>query len=750
MINLRRAGIILLFALPFLVRLAYFIDTKDDLYVNTPILISYVNHNLASDLANRQGAPYTLFKPPYYPLLVSFVYRIFGVNPLFIKLIQWALGGLGCWVLYFLAKLYYGRRQAVTALLISSLYVPSVFFEGELIEHPVASVFALLCVAIIACAGRLNNRFAPVILHLCAGAMFGLAFLVRPDILIGFPFLLAAICMAPAPAGQRVKILAGFLCVTAVFLFLLLRPQTLMPVGENYIASNAAINFFLGSNEKADGYNPYTEEVMELPADHPEAKKYHIDGLTLAMILYARPQTDGALSSVAPYWNERAFGFIRSRTGRYILLEFKKLLLFFNGFIITNQKDIYYMRRFSFTLKTLLFNFWFLCFPLGLIIPLAVVGVIGERTAYRRILLGAIPMSCLATVLIFFHCSRFSHPAVPFFILFASNGLTVFWEYLKSRRILAVAGVITIFFAVNADLFDTHKIRSAQESFNAGSTYLTKNQPDIAEKYFMDSIRYDHTFEPAVTALCSLYELIGRPDKTISFLTETLPPDSAKPQAVMYGMAGAYLNKRDMSNATLWAENLLDKYPEKPDNYILLYSVYMETGKEDDALAVLRRGAQKFPYYSPINIRYGIVLAESGQYEQALDVFEKILSYTTHYPEAYYYAAFCFASSKQFENAKQILLYGLRHNPSDIPLMFLLAYVFEQTKHTDSALEIYSQIISLQPQNGDAYYHTARLLAQLERYHDAVPMARTALQFGHPQAQGLADYIGSRINPSIR
>ncbi len=117
-----------LFMLPFAVRLAYMIDTWDQDYIQTPILVSAAHHYFAQDLLEGTDAPYTVFRPPYYPLLVSIIYRIAGVFPMAVKIFQWILGALSCWLIYWLTLTYYGRKQAVIALIICSLYAPSFFF----------------------------------------------------------------------------------------------------------------------------------------------------------------------------------------------------------------------------------------------------------------------------------------------------------------------------------------------------------------------------------------------------------------------------------------------------------------------------------------------------------------------------------------------------------------------------------------------------------------------------------------------
>lgn len=747
-IMLKKILVVCLFALPFIIRLFYGIETADDPYANTPILVSYAHHQFAQDLISGHGAPYTLFRPPYYALFLSYVYRMFGSNPLSMKIIQWILGGLSCWLVYFLARLYYGRTHAVLALLISSLYVPAVFFEGQLVGHPVSSFFALASVVIIAAARSARVRWLrPVMMHLYASLLFGFAALIRPDMLLAFPFLIITMWMTTSPPrSQKIRSVVVFTCGTGIFVLLMLYPRIVIPVEENYVNVNAAVNFYLGNNEDANGVQPYMHEVQEMSSEHPEARKYHITGLTLAMILYARTQTGVQLPSVASYWYGRAFDFIVSQPIRYVALELKKLMLFFNGFITTNQKDIYYMRRFSLLLRMLLFNVGFLCIPLGLIIPLAIVGLTGEKTGYRRMMLSAIPLACLMTVLLFFSCGRFMYPAVPFFIVLASHGIMVVKEKIVSRRWPAMAGTVLLILITNIDLFGARTVRYAQESFNAGNMYLKMNQPESAEQFFMESLTYDPAYHQSITSLCYLYASQDRPEKTISFV-QKLPEQTQSSWAAMYGLANAYFQLGDLRNAGDYAQTLIDRYPDKPENYILRAMIYLQVQQHDKALETLRAGVDACPYYAPLQIQYGTMLASAGDYTTALDVFERVLSTTNHYPEAFYYAAYCLISLERTDQALTVLQNGLRHHPDDVSLLFLMAHAYEQLRTSDKALECYRRIIMLQPNNSEAYMRITELFAKLKRYPEALRNARTALELGHPDAQKYINALAPYLEP---
>ncbi len=135
----------------------------------------------------------------------------------------------------------------------------------------------------------------------------------------------------------------------------------------------------------------------------------------------------------------------------------------------------------------------------------------------------------------------------------------------------------------------------------------------------------------------------------------------------------------------------MEKYPDKPDSYLLLATVYLQNEKPDDALKTLAQGSLKCPQYSPLLIQYGALLAQTGYFEKSLAVMKNVLSRTTHYPEAFYYAGYALVSFSRFDQAEDLLRNGLVHHPDDISLLFTLGQALEGKKKTQSGVGLLPQ-----------------------------------------------------------
>src|SRR4026209_1360596 len=85
----------LLFGFPLLVRLVYALEVLDAPWLQWNLVVSFVNDDFARDLALHPVGPWTLFRSPWYPLILSWVYRA-GGDAMTMRSLQWILGAAGC------------------------------------------------------------------------------------------------------------------------------------------------------------------------------------------------------------------------------------------------------------------------------------------------------------------------------------------------------------------------------------------------------------------------------------------------------------------------------------------------------------------------------------------------------------------------------------------------------------------------------------------------------------------------------
>jgi cytochrome c-type biogenesis protein CcmH/NrfG len=211
------------------------------------------------------------------------------------------------------------------------------------------------------------------------------------------------------------------------------------------IAWQAGTNFYIGNSPVSDGV------TAVVPGTRPTWRGGYDDVRRLAEEALGRPLKGAEIDR---YWLGRGFEFWREQPGKALVLLARKAFLWFAGYEMSNDRDLYGAKRHSF-MNVLLFNSRFLKFPFGVLLPLALTGVWLLRREWRRLLpvylfAGAYSVSFI----VFFVCSRFRAPMVPLVAILAVMGLMGLAGQMGrvSGRGVALAVAVAAFLLFNANL----------------------------------------------------------------------------------------------------------------------------------------------------------------------------------------------------------------------------------------------------------------------------------------------------------
>ena len=135
------------------------------------------------------GAPEVFILPPLYPYLMAVVYTVFGHAPKLIIGLQAAAGCASAILIYQLGARHFGTYAGLFAGLLFASYGPQLFYEGMLLGTSGAVFLSLLGLTLISENNKTHWHLG------LAGLVFGLATLMRPNILSAIPFLLFGACV---------------------------------------------------------------------------------------------------------------------------------------------------------------------------------------------------------------------------------------------------------------------------------------------------------------------------------------------------------------------------------------------------------------------------------------------------------------------------------------------------------------------------------------------------------------------------
>lgn len=454
----------LLLGLPFLVRLACWLELRDVPLFRLPLLDARIYHEMALRLANGTFERHEPFwQPPLYPYILGLLYKLGSASPDLVRLLQAVIGSVSCWLVFRLGQRIHNARAAWISWGIVALYGPLILFDLQLLNVNLA-IFLLLTglnwLAEAADRGTAPEERVRRVRRIslreewrwaAAGLALGLACITVATSVVLLPLIGIWVFrrVRPEPHGseesgrpagreeRRSRLVQAALFLTAAALpILVVTAGNLAVSGEPVLISyNGGINFWIGNNPE------YERTVALRPgrawiALNEEPRRAGVTGY-------------GATST---WWLQRSLSWIASDPGAWIALLLHKSRLFLQAYEIPRNQEIYPFRPDSITLRPLLWVHG-IGFPFGILLPLAAGGIFSllrhwPRARPRRsfvALVAWIALALSATVVLFFVTERYRLPVVPLLALMAGGGLALWieeWRRQARRRLIAPALVV--------------------------------------------------------------------------------------------------------------------------------------------------------------------------------------------------------------------------------------------------------------------------------------------------------------------
>lgn len=441
-------------------------------------------------LAGNFWGDEVFFRAPFYPYLLALLYKIGGAKIGFVILCQHVMGSVSAVLVYVLARRFFACGVSLAAGLLTALYWPLIYFEGDLLFE---TLFVFLTLGFLVTIVIAAERRSAVLLAL-SGAVLGLAALTRPPILIlipVLPFVLRSCAAGRGKAGaaRREWVRSTALVVAGALLFIIPVTVRNFVVGRDFvgIASQGGVNFYIGNNPQSDG------RTAIVPGTRWDWWGGYEDSIRLAESAMGRKLKP---SEVSDYYFRKGTEFILTDPAKAVPLLAKKLYLFWAAGERSNNKYIYFFWHQSGMGKVPLPGFWFVG-------PLALLGgvLLWPRRRDLSLLYLFVAAYTLAIVA-FFVNDRFRVPVVPVLAVFAGYSIVYLWNAARANKsalwkALPVLAVCAI--AVNADLlgFAENKIeQDALSHYTLGNAHLNRGDTEKAIAEYEDALeryrKYKH------------------------------------------------------------------------------------------------------------------------------------------------------------------------------------------------------------------------------------------------------------------
>ncbi len=567
-----------LFLFALLLRIAYLVQLRASPLFDAPIMDPLYHHEWAMKLAAGDWLGHAaFFRAPLYPYLLGLLYALFGQSFLIPRLLQFAMGAASCVLVWRMGSRIFNPKVGLISGLVACLYGPSMYFEGELLLEPLATLLCLSTVLLL-----VERRY------LWAGLALGLSAITRPNVLLFAAFvpLLAHLCESGRRAEGKTPWWHMFL--PWVGAALIVAPVTVRNWALSkdlvVVAWQGGVNFYIGNNPDSDCM------TAVVPGTSASWWGGYYDTISIAEAEAGRRLKP---SEVSGFWFDKSLDFMQKDPILSMKQMMKKTWLFWQGWEISNNQDIYYFSsKYSHLLRILLWG-RVIGFPFGLVSPLALCGLLVALRKWRKhtFTIGFILLYAFSFIL-FFICSRFRIVVIPLLIVYASFFCTWLWERRRDRRLLVWApGLIVLAVVLNLDFARQHGIDYANSDYIVGSIYMKKGRYAEALENLHKAVEENPKLSDAYLNIGNIYVRLGEDAKAFEAYRSATRSDLRFGRAY-FNLGSLHLKRREYKEAL---RNYLDAIRLEPGYepaYRYAGLVYSEMGETDKATAMSREAAE--------------------------------------------------------------------------------------------------------------------------------------------------------------
>lgn len=180
------------------------------------------------------------------------------------------------------------------------------------------------------------------------------------------------------------------------------------------------------------------------------------------------------------------------------------------------------------------------------------------------------------------------------------------------------------------------------------------------------------------------------------------------------------------------------------DRFALYYlsTLYRESGKFDQSIALSEQHISSYPNEQEGYINKSISLLSLQRFDTVIEELSDALKIFPEDFEVNYFLGLAHYSLKEFESAEIFYQKALSLDTSSIPAMHALAMVYDQNKKWDKSDKLYTDLITINTKDAQAYNNYAYSLIERNEETDyALTLAKKAIELS-PKTSSYLDTIG--------
>jgi tetratricopeptide (TPR) repeat protein len=270
-----------------------------------------------------------------------------------------------------------------------------------------------------------------------------------------------------------------------------------------------------------------------------------------------------------------------------------------------------------------------------------------------------------------------------------------------------------------------------------GHVLLQQEKLDDAIKLFEKSIALEPDYTPARVSLANAHLRAGDAEATLEIagpLHEAYPDD----EMIAYTLGMAHLAADQPVWGVQYLKPVLDAHPHMGGVRIALANCFLKLGQKERAASLTegRKPNHVVPTLrdpelvsifrlltgSVAEQRKGLANLAAGNFDTALEHFEKALSFDPHNQVALMGQSDALINLREYERGEKILKEALERNENehDLPVLIRLAHLYLAQERYDEAEPLVNRALALAGDNTTALALKTRLAMGQQDYHNVV------------------------------
>ena len=498
-------------------------------------------HKWAAALAAGKDLPlssYPLSPLPVY--LMAVVYKLFGPDPLYIRILNIELSTALCGLMYLIGSQLGNRAVGLGAALLGAFYKPFIFYSIVPLKTTLVVFLFGLSLYLFLCAMNTPSWTKLALL----GAAMACLTTARENALALVPFAAALLLWNGIKENCRPRAIAANLCIFIGSTLLVLSPfvaRNYLVAGEVTLTTHqAGLNLYLGN--RLENPLPYYRPVP-FASSNPSVQE-------IQFWIEASRRVGAPLSSgeAERYWIKEVGELAFAHPWEILHKQFNKLLALFNQYEAGDHYDIDFMGQFA----------PFFSLPLagaGVVIAFGMPGMILHTGRSRLHMAVGVFFIVYALSVIPFHINgRYRLPLFVILIPFALLGIQQALHWARSRQLKPLSGYALCFaFSVGIANVPIAVSNDLSGYYNVHALVLSqKGKPDEARTYWKMSSESQGSFADYASLSLAEEAILGHDYVQASLLLNRVPDESFAASS-KYELLGDYWMQQNRAEEAILA-----------------------------------------------------------------------------------------------------------------------------------------------------------------------------------------------------